>query len=278
MSPTLRAASHESRMVEQIEQIKPEPCSERLIGRRFVGMAMAFQGVVMLVSSAIVAASNVACTYDLHANFTLMGVCGVGQYTSFPNTPCACKPCLAGTFQPTVAVPFNMSGMFNACRECEPGTHAMSPGSRKCPQCPDNTFSPTAGWGEECLTCDPGHVPNTKQTGCVACEPGTYWDASSSCKLCPNGTVNPSSGGTLLNCTTCPSVLANPEHTVCMCDGDPSKAQHRCPDGWVCPRKGPNKGRVGSSSNSSVQCVPVGIRHYRRLDFASHDHEIISEI
>lgn len=219
-----------------------------------------YRSVLAMLVSILSTKAEIQCKYNLTVNFTLQGpFCSAGQYTNFPNTPCACVDCLPGTSQPSSAVPFNLSGMFEVCRECERGRHAMSAGSSECARCPENTFSPRSGWGEECLTCNPGEIPNRKRSSCDPCEPGTYWDGSSSCKLCLNGTVNPHPGGTLLNCTTCPSVMSNSERTVCLCDVDPEKAEHKCPDGWVCP------GKSHLDRESVVLCIPAAVYDRDRI-------------
>ena len=163
--------------------------------------------------------------------------CGAGNYSNYPSRPCGCLPCLRGTHQPGEA-PWSLEGMFTACLVCEAGRHAMTEGSAVCEECPRGTYAPEPGWGEECLECEVGGVPNANRTACAQCAAGTYWNASATCAACPAGTFKPGTGGTLLDCATCPSVRANDDGTACLCSTDPARVEHACPANWTCPEAG----------------------------------------
>lgn len=99
--------------------------------------------------------------------------------------------------------------MFEVCARCAPGSHATSEGSTSCDTCPEGQYSPTKGWGEDCLECLPGNVTNAAQTGCEPCAAGRYYKTIQTCALCPAGTANPTAGGTLLQCESCPSAASD---------------------------------------------------------------------
>ena len=139
--------------------------------------------------------------------------------------------------------------MFDVCKECAPGCHAMDEGSAACDACPKGQFSPSPGWGEDCLYCLVGNVTNANQTGCEPCRAGRYWADFDACDLCPEGTWNPKTGGTILDCTTCPSAAARADRTACLCDPDATSPRHACPGGWTCPSAAAGAGMV--------DCVPA---------------------
>jgi hypothetical protein len=191
--------------------------------------------------------------------------CPPGQYTNYPASPCACEPCSPGTANAWGAV-WNEGGMFTVCEECVPGRHAPDPGSFSCAECPDNTYAPSAGWGEECLTCEPGRVPNDARSSCEECGPGRYGDGGPTCPPCPPGTYNPSRGGTPGSCQTCPSASSNAARTACACDPDPSAAGHVCPQGWQCPTRPNAPGPPAEASAGLVPCERSAARPALRRD------------
>ena len=137
-------------------------------------------------------------------------------------------------------------GMFEVCQKCLAGRHAEAYGSSECDRCPRGQYSPSTGWGEPCLYCMPGSVASSRQSGCTNCTIGSYWSLDGEgvgvCQRCPAGTTNSNvTAGSIVNCLTCPSVSSNPTRTNCLCDTDPNKAQHECPEGYTCPSNTPGQ-------------------------------------
>ena len=107
-----------------------------------------------------------------------------------------CYTCPAGKFSATSAVVSYEEG----CVSCPAGKYSSSPGSITCTACPEGTYSGSPA-STACYTCGPGARALVAGTGCVKCEPGTYYDKfngepNSMCIACAAGTASAAVGAT----------------------------------------------------------------------------------
>lgn len=152
-------------------------------------------------------------------------LCHPGFHMAFDSTDFTasggyhCQPCAAGTFNELV----NQT----ACTLCPANTFnplEASPSVQNCSACDTAASSDAGSTSVEHCTCNLGYAGEPGDA-CVACEPGTYRENSSSyiCESCPLDTYNVDyASDSDAACTACPAstsaLTGSRSQLACVCD------------------------------------------------------------
>ncbi|KAJ3442997.1 cell surface glycoprotein (s-layer protein)-like protein [Anaeramoeba flamelloides] len=156
--------------------------------------------------------------------------CQPGEYSTevAATSKIICTKCPPGKYNTRSG-----AGSFDFCLDCPIGTYNALNGSASaedCNKCSEGTISSGLA-ATSCVICGLGQEPNSKQSQCVECSPGSYSDEiGGQCTLCPVNTINNQFGST--SCLKCSSDDLCLGSNLCNNGLDPDKFCTTCQNGY----------------------------------------------